>query len=338
MEKADARSVLRAADFIRAGEVVGFPTETVYGLGANALQERAVRKIFTAKGRPADNPLIVHISDLSQLDNLALDVPANARRLMDAFWPGPMTLILPKRACIPDVVSAGLSTVGIRFPNHPVARALIEACGCPLAAPSANRSGRPSPTRAQHVWEDMAGRIPFILDGGPCEVGLESSVIDATGEAPVVLRPGGVTPEMIERVTGAVRVDEHVMRPLEEGEVVRSPGMKYRHYAPKAQMEIYEGCPEAVAGAICTRYDAQPEQTAIFALSEHAPLYGARRVYPLGSAAHAEDAAWTLFDLLREMDAQGVRLILSEAVDPRGIGLAVMNRMGRAAGFHIREV
>lgn len=338
MEKADARSVLRAANFIRAGEVVGFPTETVYGLGADALQERAVRKIFAAKGRPADNPLIVHISDLSQLENLALDVPANARRLMDAFWPGPMTLILPKRACIPDIVSAGLSTVGIRFPSHPVARALIEACGCPLAAPSANRSGRPSPTRARHVWEDMEGRIPFILDGGPCEVGLESSVIDATGEAPIVLRPGGVTPEMIERVTGAVRVDEHVMRPLEEGEVVRSPGMKYRHYAPKAQMEIFEGRPEAVAEAICARYDEQPEQTAIFVLSEHAPLYGARRVYPLGSAAHAEDAAGTLFDLLREMDAWGVRLILSEAVDPRGIGLAVMNRMGRAAGFHIREV
>lgn len=336
MARADAQSIARAAEYIRAGEVVGFPTETVYGLGANALCPQAVRRIFAAKGRPADNPLIVHIADLSELDALVLDVPEGARRLMEAYWPGPMTLLLPRRPCVPDVVTAGLPTVGIRLPSHPVARALIAQSGCPIAAPSANRSGRPSPTRAQHVLEDMEGRIPFILDGGPCEVGLESSVIDATGEVPVVLRPGGITPEMVARVAGGVRVDEHVMSPLKEGEVVRSPGMKYRHYAPRAQMEIFQGAPEDVARAICARYDDAPEHAAIFALSGHAPLYGARRVFTLGSLA--QDAAGALFDLLREMDARGVERIYAEAVEAEGIGLAVMNRMGRAAGFHISEV
>ncbi len=336
MVKADAQSIARAAEYIRMGEVVGFPTETVYGLGANALCPQAVHKIFAAKGRPADNPLIVHISDLSELDALVLDVPEAARRLMEAYWPGPMTLLLPRRPCIPDVVTAGLPTVGIRLPSHPVARALIEKSGCPIAAPSANRSGRPSPTRAQHVLEDMEGRVPLILDGGACEVGLESSVIDATGEVPVVLRPGGITPEMVSRVAGGVRVDEHVMKPLREGETVRSPGMKYRHYAPKAQMEIFQGAPGDVARVICERYDAAPQHAAIFALSGHAPFYGMRRVFTLGSLA--QDAAGTLFDLLREMDAQGVERIYSEAVEAEGIGLAVMNRMGRAAGFHIVEV
>ena len=336
MARADAQSIARAAEYIRAGEVVGFPTETVYGLGANALCPQAVRRIFAAKGRPADNPLIVHIADLSELDALVLDVPEGARRLMEAYWPGPMTLLLPRRPCVPDVVTAGLPTVGIRLPSHPVARALIAQSGCPIAAPSANRSGRPSPTRAQHVLEDMEGRIPFILDGGPCEVGLESSVIDATGEVPVVLRPGGITPEMVARVVGGVRVDEHVMSPLKEGEVVRSPGMKYRHYAPRAQMEIFQGAPEDVARAICARYDDAPEHAAIFALSGHVPLYGARRVFTLGSLA--QDAAGALFDLLREMDARGVERIYAEAVEAEGIGLAVMNRMGRAAGFHISEV
>ena len=225
--KVNEESVALGARLIREGELVGFPTETVYGLGANALDARAVAKIFEAKGRPQDNPLITHVACVEEIPPLVRAIPAAARKLMEAFWPGPMTLILPKADCIPDAVSAGLDTVGIRLPANADARRLIRAAGCPIAAPSANRSGRPSPTTALHVLEDMDGRIPLILDGGACQVGVESSVIDATGEVPVILRPGGITPEMVERVLGHVRVDEHVMSPLREGDVARSPGMKY---------------------------------------------------------------------------------------------------------------
>ena len=205
--KADEESLLLAARLIAEGEVVGFPTETVYGLGADALNEAAVRKIFAAKQRPADNPLIVHIADTAALDGLVQRVPPAAQALMAAYWPGPMTLLFPRKKEIPDVTTAGLDTVGIRLPAHPVARALIRRAGVPIAAPSANRSGRPSPTTARRVMEDMQGRIPLILDGGACEVGVESTFIDATGEIPVILRPGGVTPEMIRRVCGGVRVE-----------------------------------------------------------------------------------------------------------------------------------
>ena len=336
---ANEASIAQAARLIQAGEVVGFPTETVYGLGANALCGEAVRKIFAAKGRPADNPLIVHIADVDALDALVEQVPPAARALMDAYWPGPMTLLFPRKRCIPDVTTAGLDTVGIRLPSNPVARALIRKSGVPIAAPSANRSGRPSPTTAQRVLEDMDGIIPLILDGGPCEVGLESSFIDATGGVPVILRPGGITPEMIRAVCGDVRVDEHVMTPLKDGDIARSPGMKYKHYAPRAQVIIFEGAPETVRGAIAQRYDAlevQGKSTAIFAASEH--RYGKRRVYAWGSQAHPEQAAAVLFEALRSLDDQGMDTILCEALDETGIGLAVMNRMGRAAGFHIERV
>lgn len=336
---ADERALALAAQRIQNGEVVAFPTETVYGLGANALCEQAVHKIFAAKGRPADNPLIVHIADAGALETLARDIPHAARKLMEAYWPGPMTLVLKKREAIPDAVSAGLDTVGIRLPDHPVARALIEKSGCPIAAPSANRSGRPSPTTAQRVLEDMDGRIPMILDGGACPVGVESSVIDATGEIPVILRPGGVTPEMVERICGAVRVDEHVMAPLREGEPVRSPGMKYKHYAPRAQVIIFEGESRSVCAAIAARYDALSRKgvrAAVFAPREHA--YGTRRVYAWGSDQHPEQAAAALFEALRGLDDEGVQVILCEAVSQTGIGLAVMNRMGRAAGFCVERV
>ena len=206
--KVNEESVALGARLIREGELVGFPTETVYGLGANALDARAVAKIFEAKGRPQDNPLITHVACVEEIPPLVRAIPAAARKLMEAFWPGPMTLILPKADCIPDAVSAGLDTVGIRLPANADARRLIRAAGCPIAAPSANRSGRPSPTTALHVLEDMDGRIPLILDGGACQVGVESSVIDATGEVPVILRPGGITPEMVERVLGHVREPE----------------------------------------------------------------------------------------------------------------------------------
>ena len=332
-------SIEEAAQLIRDGELVGMPTETVYGLGANALDETAVRKIFAAKGRPADNPLIVHVSCLDEIVPLVKYIPESAKRLMEAFWPGPMTLILPKSDAIPSVVSAGLDTVGIRLPQSEAARALIRAAGRPIAAPSANRSGRPSPTTAQHMLEDMDGRIPLILDGGPCAVGVESSVIDATGEVPVILRPGGVTPEMVEHVLGRVSVDEHVMSPLREGEIVRSPGMKYRHYAPQAKTVIYEGATDRVIAAICARYDAATaagERVAILGFDGHD--FGARTRISLGHAGSAQDAASRLFAALRELDERGETLALCEAVDTAGIGLAVMNRMGRAAAFDIEHV
>ena len=326
----------RAAELVRAGEVVGFPTETVYGLGADALNPDAVLKIFAAKERPADNPLIVHITGLDQIDRLISGkLSATARRLAEIFWPGPLTMILPKSEIIPDCVSAGLDTVGIRMPSNPDARRFIEECGCPIAAPSANRSGRPSPTTARHVLDDMDGRIHMILDGGECSVGLESTVLDVTGDVPRVLRPGGVTPEQIAGAVGGCRVDDSVLRPLKEGEKPRSPGMKYRHYAPKGSLTIFEGEPEDVAQGICEAYDQAGEGALILALQEHLSLYGDRHVISLG--ADAEEMAHRLFDELRSADDIGARQIFSEAVPGTGIGLAVMNRLGRAAAFNIEK-
>ena len=330
----------RAGALIRSGALVAFPTETVYGLGADALNEEAVRSIFEAKGRPGDNPLIVHISRIDQLAPLISVEPSPmAHALMDACWPGPMTLIFPKSDAVPMAVTAGLDTVAIRFPAHPAARALIDAAQRPIAAPSANRSGRPSPTTAQHVREDMDGRIPMILDGGPCEVGLESTVIDMTGAVPRILRPGGVTPEMIERICGGVQVDEAVMRPLKAGERPRSPGMKYRHYAPKGQLTIVQGDSEAVIDRISALYDSAlsaGEKPLILALEGHLPAYGARQAISLGT--DAKGMAHALFDALRDADALGAEVLFSEAVPADGVGLAVMNRLGRAAAFHILEV
>ena len=332
-------SIAEAAKIIREGGLVGMPTETVYGLGADALNEDAVLSIFAAKNRPADNPLSVHVSSLEEIPPLVREIPESAKMLMEAFWPGPMTLILPKSDCISSAVSAGLDTVGIRMPASDAARALIRASGRPIAAPSANRSGKPSPTTAQHVYEDMDGRIPMILDGGECEVGVESSVIDVTGGTPIILRPGGITPEMVERVLGACEVDEHVMSPLKEGELVRSPGMKHRHYSPEAKTVIYEGGAQSVIDAICRHYDegqAAGEKPCILGFDEHD--FGDRVKISLGSEREPREAAKRLFAALRELDERGETLALCEAVEPTGIGLAVMNRMGRAAGFDLRRV
>ncbi len=333
-------TLARAGELIRSGELVGFPTETVYGLGANAMDADAVRRIFEAKGRPGDNPLIVHISAIDQLGPLIAVKPSPmARALMDAYWPGPMTLIFPKSDLVPMAVTAGLDTVAVRFPAHPAARALIDAARRPIAAPSANRSGRPSPTTAAHVFEDMDGRIPLILDGGPCDVGLESTVIDVTGVEPRILRPGGVTREMIAAVCGSAGVDPAVMRPLKEGERPRSPGMKYRHYAPTGELTIVEGGPEAVVEAICGLYDAalsEGRRPLILALSDHLPAYGERKALSLG--ADAAEMAHAVFACLREADDLGADAIFSEAVPEDGVGLAVMNRLGRAAAFRILKV
>ncbi len=329
-------ALIEAGELIRAGENVAFPTETVYGLAANAYDEKAVHKIFVAKGRPGDNPLIVHISAIEQIyDIINGEMPKNAKLLADAYWPGPLTMIFEKSSRIPDAVTAGLSTVAVRMPAHDVARAFIDACGVPIAAPSANLSGKPSPTTAEHVFNDLNGRVPLIIDGGACDVGLESTVLDARTDIPMVLRPGGVTPEMIESVIGNVSVDPSVMKLLAKNATVRSPGMKYKHYAPNGALTIVKGDAECVAKTICDMYDSAEGESCILALDKHIALYGNRRVHSLGE--DASEVANRLFDCLREMDNIGVKNIYAEAVSTDGIGLAVMNRLGRAAAFRIIE-
>ena len=334
LTQATGDALERAGALIRAGEVVGFPTETVYGLGADATSDSAIEKVFAAKGRPGDNPLIVHISELSQIyDVIKGEMPENARKLADAYWPGPLTMIFDKGDRISLRATAGLDSVGVRFPSHPVARAFITAAQRPIAAPSANLSGKPSPTTAPHVFADMDGRVPMIIDGGACDVGLESTVLDIRSTPARVLRPGGVTPRMIADVLGEVEVDGSVLRPLKEGEVVRSPGMKYRHYAPEGSLVIVKGERGKVAQRINDMYDATEGERCILCLEENIPLYGGRHVFSLG--ADSREFAHRIFYALRMMDEAHIGAIFSEAVEAEGIGLAVMNRLGRAAAFHI---
>lgn len=327
-------SLRRGAELLKTGQVVAFPTETVYGLGADALNEAAVRAIFAAKERPADNPLIVHVWSRDQLEGLCL-VTDTARKLMDAYWPGPLTMLLLKTDRVPAVTTAGLPSVAVRCPDHPVAQALLKECALPIAAPSANRSGRPSPTSAAHVWQDMKGRIPLILDGGECRVGVESTVVDLTGEIPTVLRPGAVTPRMIADVAGKCAVAPSVMRPLLEGETAPSPGMRHRHYAPKAPMTVYIGPDERVATVLREQYDAT-ENAVLLARESLLPLLGQRRAFSLGDTP--AEGARLLFQRLREMDALGAGRIYAQGWEPEGDALAVMNRMARAAAFDIVHV
>ena len=333
-------AIEEAARLLRAGELVAFPTETVYGLGADALNEAAVRKIFAVKGRPADNPLIVHVAEPAAVEPLCV-VDARAREAMRLFWPGPLTLLLPKKAGIPTVTNAGLPSVALRMPSHPVALQMLRACGVPVAAPSANRSGRPSPTTAAHVLADLDGAIELILDGGPCDVGLESTVLDLTAEVPTIVRPGGVTQEMLARALGEVRVADSVMRPLKPGEKAVSPGMMYRHYAPRGELTLVQGAPEAVRSECLRRYREAEDaglKACVLAFAEHAAGYRGCRTLPIGSLAQPETIAHALFAALRRMDDEGVQVILCEAVATEGIGLAIMNRMCRAAAFHVVRV
>lgn len=333
---ADDSSIEKAAGILRAGRLVAFPTETVYGLGANGLDEGAVARIFEAKGRPQDNPLILHVAEAGEVSPLVRHVPEDAKLLMRAFWPGPLTIVLEAAESVPTVVRAGLPTVAVRCPDNAWARSLIARCGFPLAAPSANRSGRPSPTKAEAVYEDMKGRIPLILDGGPCRVGLESTVLTLAGENPRVLRPGFVTPGMIERVIGRAEVDASALKELRAGERASSPGMKYRHYAPHAAVTVVGGCRDDVAEKIKLLYDeakADGLRPAVLARAENAALYCGRDVYALGEEGNAESVGRALFETLRRVDADGRTDVFAEAVAPEGVGLAVMNRLLRAAGF-----
>ena len=331
-----AEALQRAAELLGAGELVAFPTETVYGLGANALDREAVLSIFAAKGRPADNPLIVHIHDPAQLEDLC-EIPSLAPALMRAFWPGPLTMLFPKKEKVPAEVTAGLPTVAVRMPSHPVAAAMLRACRLPIAAPSANRSGRPSPTSAFHVLEDMDGRVPLILDGGVCEVGLESTVLDICHGQPCILRPGGVTKEMLEDVLHSeVAVAGSVLRPLQPGEKALSPGMRYRHYAPAGTVTLVVGDESDVLRALraLCRQDAEEGiRSCVMCFSEHLNVLAGCDPHDLGSDRDPSQVAHRLFSILRQLDEEGMERIYSEVIPPEGVGLAVMNRLGRAAAF-----
>ncbi|WP_245252129.1 L-threonylcarbamoyladenylate synthase [Paenibacillus sediminis] len=341
--KARAASLIEeAASVLANGGTVAFPTETVYGLGADARNTEAVERIFKAKGRPSDNPLIVHIADVSQLDELVLEVNETERRLMDEFWPGPLTLVLPVRPeAVSPRVTAGLDTVAVRMPASEVALRLISAAGCPVAAPSANRSGRPSPTLARHVREDLAGAIDGIVDGGPTGVGVESTVVQAGADGTVtVLRPGGVTAEQLARAAASVTRDPALDRAAaEDSPAPRSPGMKYTHYAPKGALCVVEGpTPSGVSDYIAAELERaarRGEVTAVLAFDEHIARYKAHTVVSLGSLSQLATAAQRLYAGLRRCDEEGATFILAEACPQEGMGAAVMNRLLKAAGHHV---
>ena len=341
-ERPDPDIIQRAGLILRRGELVAFPTETVYGLGANALDEWAVRSIFEAKGRPADNPLIVHVARQQDLDILVDRVPEIARALVQAFWPGPLTLVLPGGRGLPGAITAGLATVAVRMPAHPVALALLIAAGVPVAAPSANRSGYPSPTTAGHVLADLAGKIQLVVDGGPAGLGVESTVLDLAGHEPVVLRPGGVTPDQLTRVIGPVKIDPGALAPADYPEPgappPRSPGMKYTHYAPLAPLVLVEGDSGTVAERIrelAREYSSRGMRVGILAYADSVSQYEGYTLLKAGNRDDPAAVAASLYGLLREFDQLAVDVILAEGIEPHGLGLAVMNRLRRAAGDRV---
>ena len=331
----ESAAVEQAADILRRGGLLAIPTETVYGLGADGLNADAVRHIFEAKGRPQDNPLILHIPDASWLARYCKDVPETAYRLAGRFWPGPLTMILPKADCVPLVTTGGLDTVGMRCPDHAVTRAIIAAAGVPVAAPSANTSGRPSCTTAAHVREDMDGRIDGVVDGGPCRVGVESTIIDLTCTPPRLLRPGGLPLASLEAVLDHVDVDKAVVSLLKDGERPKAPGMKYRHYAPKAPVTVVTGDPAASAAFSRAHL---PAGAGVICFTEYKDLFPGRSIHDLGSAHDKAEQARRVFDALREFDHETVTEIYAQCPDPAGLGLAVSNRLKKAAGFHVIEV
>ena len=330
--ESDPNAVRDAAAILRRGGLLGIPTETVYGLGADALNEDAVSRIFLAKGRPQDNPLIIHVPDASWLERYCRSVPPAAYQLAERFWPGPLTMILPRRDIVPLQTTGGLETVGVRCPNHPVTLAIIEAAGVPIAAPSGNTSGRPSPTTAAHMIEDMDGRIDGIVDGGPCSVGVESTIIDLTVTPPRLLRPGGLPLESLRQVLGEVAVDKAVTGLLAAGERPRAPGMKYRHYAPHAPVTVVTGEPERSAHRI---QGLLSDTAGVICFDEYAPLFPGHIIHKLGPAADKSAQARHVFDALRTFDGTDVTEIFAQCPDDGGLGLAVANRLKKAAGFHL---
>lgn len=326
----------QAGDILLAGGLVAFPTETVYGLGANALDEEAARKIYAAKGRPSDNPLIVHIADVEHLESIVKTIPKKARMLMEQFWPGPMTLIFEKSNRVPYGTTGGLDTVAVRMPSDEIALSLIRQGGGYIAAPSANTSGRPSPTTANHVFEDMDGKIPLILDGGAVQIGLESTIIDVTTEVPTILRPGYISLEMVQAILGEVEMDKALIS-SDSNIKPKAPGMKYRHYAPKADLKIVEGSVEQVISYI-NQKAAQDASVGIICTKESKDYYSQGNIKCIGSREDELSIASHLFAILREFDEDGVETIYSESFDTPRLGQAIMNRLLKAAGHQRIDV
>ncbi len=328
----DPKTPERAAAIIRAGGLVAIPTETVYGLGANAMDEAAVAKIFEAKGRPQDNPLIIHISCAEELERYCHDIPDSAYLLAERFWPGPLTMVLPVRDCVPKRTTAGLDTVAVRCPKTAVTRALIAQAGVPIAAPSANLSGKPSTTTAAHVLHDYGtdGRIDAIIDGGPCEVGVESTIVDLTGSHPRLLRPGGVTPEELQALLGKLEIDRAVLEQISNDTVVRAPGMKYRHYAPRAEVYIVTGSSEAAAAYIRRRFT---QGDAVLCFEEELPLYTGCNPTAYGKRDDARTLSAGLYAALRDLDRPEIQTIYARCPEGGGVAYAVGNRLKKAAAF-----
>ncbi len=339
-EHPDREAIEKAGQILRRGGLVAFPTETVYGLGGDALNPESSRKIYAAKGRPSDNPLIVHIARTEDLYKLCDDIPEEVFRLGERFWPGPLTMIMKKSKAVPYETTGGLDTVAVRMPSHPVALALIRSAGGFVAAPSANASGRPSPTRASHVYEDLAGRIECILDGGEVGIGVESTIVDLSVTPPMILRPGYITREDLEEVLGSVGEDATMMKGNGAG-APKAPGMRYRHYAPRGHMVIVEGEAAAVADYINRRVKECREEgrkTGVLCTRESAGTYGADVIKPAGHAGDEEETARHLYGILRDFDEEAVEEIFSESFSSEGFGQAVMNRLLKAAGHTVIRV
>lgn len=332
------KSVLtEAAEILKNGGLVAFPTETVYGLGANGLDEKACKRIYEAKGRPSDNPLILTIGDLDGLYKIVGKVTENAKKIIDAFWPGPITLVLPKADCVPETVTGGLDTVAVRYPSNKIARELIKIAGIPVAAPSANSSGKPSPTRASHVEFDLNGKIEMIIDGGAADWGLESTILDVSEDKPVLLRPGAVTQDMIEDVVGEIDVDPAVYSKPDGNIVPKAPGMKYKHYSPSAKVILVSGSMENVISTINEKISADEKnglRVGVMATTQTKDRYIGGEVLVVGDRTKPETIGANLFKILRKFDFIGVDIVYSEVFDEDGEGAAIMNRLNKAAGFN----
>ncbi len=339
-EKPDLQVMRMAGEILRKGGLVAFPTETVYGLGGDGLNAGSSKKIYAAKGRPSDNPLIIHIADLESLEKIVKSVPPKAKILAEKFWPGPLTMIFSKSSRVPYETTGGLESVAVRMPSHPVALAIIREGGGYIAAPSANTSGRPSPTRAEHVCEDLTGKIDMIVDGGAVGIGLESTIVDFTEEVPVILRPGYINQEMIQEVIGPVRMDRGLLI-TEEKVRPKAPGMKYRHYAPKAQLTIVQGSSSQVTAYInaqCEKAVREGKKPGVIAADETVSAYRGAVVKGIGARNDEEEIARNLFAVLREFDEEDTDILFSEAFDTPRMGQAIMNRLLKAAGHHIIDL
>ena len=326
-----------AAQILRDGGLVAFPTETVYGLGGNALDEKAAGKIYAAKGRPSDNPLIAHVSCAAEVTPLVKYIPEAGKKLMDAFWPGPLTIIFPKSDIVPYGTTGGLDTVAVRMPVDPVANRLIALAGVPVAAPSANTSGRPSPTTADHVWQDLNGKIEMIIDGGPVGIGVESTIVDVSGDVPAVLRPGAITMEMLKDVLGEVTIDPAILGPMAAGVRPKAPGMKYKHYAPKVDMILIEGDNEKMSSSIkeiLHKYENEGKKVGLLVSDEVANELNHQNTFSYGSQENLAQIASEIYEGLRYFDDKDVDIILAQGTTDKGIGLAIMNRLHKASGFN----